>query len=241
MTLYRGSTLITDIYRGNTPIASVYRGSTLVWSRASSTLLDDFNRADAATLGSAWTDLGSSGDFKLGVENNVCRIKIPEGLIGGFFDLRTSNARYNVGTLSSGNGYIETRPSTRGDGYSATSLSGFSTTVYARVNNTGATLSTGIGIGMQAGSCFIATIIGTTWTRRVEGGTFQAGDRLRMSFTGNVFTLSVNGVPRCVWTDSSNVMANTSAQRSLGIGSMGGKDLLGPRRFGPALDYVSMS
>lgn len=203
--------------------------------------MDDFNRVDAATLGSSWTDLGPSTDYKLGIENGLARVKIPEGLIGGFFDLRTSNARYNVGTLSSGNGYIECRPGSRGDGYSATSLSGFSTTVYARVNNTGTTLSNGIGIGMQAGTCYIATLLGTTYTRRVEGGTFQAGERLRLSFAGNVFTLFVNGVQRCVWTDSSNVMSNTASFRSLGVGSLGGKDVLGPRRFGPSLDYVSLS
>lgn len=220
-------------------ITEVRRGSVPVWTR--NVTGDDFDREDATTLGDDWTDLGTSTDFKLGITNGMVRVQIPEGLIGGFFDLRTSSARYNQGVGLADDGYVEVRAGSRGDGFSPTSLSGFGSAVYGRGNNSGSTFSNGVGINFQAGTCSIVTVVSGAWASRAEGGTFQAGDRLRLTFIGNVHTLYVNGTQRAQWTDSGNVVLKGASYRSLIIRSMGGKDLLGPRRFGPMFDAVTMA
>lgn len=236
MPVRRGSTPITDIRRGSTLINEVRRGSTLVWARTALLLRDDFNRDDADTLGPGWTSLGSTGAHQIGVENNYARVRVPEGLIGGFFALSISRARFNTPS-SSDNGYIECRMSTKGDGFSPTSLSGFGSQLWAKCN-TGVT--SGVGIEMSAGSCRIVSKTLGVDMFRANGGNFQAGDVLRLTFTGTTHTLFRNGVQVATWTDTGNAVASGASFRSMSIRADGGKDLLGPRRFSPAFDYVEM-
>lgn len=235
----RGSVPITDIRRGSVAITEVRRGSVLVWNRSSK--FDNFDRDDAATLGGGWTDCGPSNDYKVGIENGTARLKLPEGLIGGFFAHRVSAARYNVATASADDGFIECRAATRGDASSL--LDGvfhdFDTRLYGRVPNSGS--NSGVGISMQHGQCFITGMVGGNGTHHGDGGAFQPGDRLRLTFIGNVHRLYVNGTLRVTWTDSGNTVPKGAGYRSMLVWTEAGKDFLGPRRFAPALDYVMMA
>lgn len=231
-----GTTTITDVRVGSTLIKEVRRGGTLVWVRSS--IADFFDRDDADTMGSAWTAVGSP-EYSLGVENGYARVRIPEGQLGGVFSLSISRAFFNTSALSGDNGYVECRPMSLGSSASiASPIDGYRTQVFGRVSTSGFT--NGVGIEMTAGHMWICRRVSGTDARMSDGGTFQAGDQLRLTFTGNVHTLTRNGRVATTWTDSSNTVGTGSGNRRLGIRGDGAKDLLGPRRFSPALDYVVM-
>lgn len=238
-----GSSAVADVRYGSTMVSSIRRGSTIMWQRtgggSGSLIFDDFDRADADTLGSNWTyEDGAFHDHEIGVENGQARVKIPEGLIGGFFTLSTSRCRYNVATASSDDGFVETQPSSLGNSHSGASPTGYRTQVFGRGNNT--SCDDGVGIEMKAGNCWIVRRVGGSDTVMEDGGSFQAGDILRLSYSGNVYTLTRNGVEVASWNDSGASAHVGSGYRSLLLRGDGAKDLLGPRRFSPALNYVVM-
>ena len=240
----RGSTPVTDVRRGAAVVNEVRRGSTLVWSRSLLLLRDDFNRVNADTLGTAWTSHGPSVDRFIGVENNYARVIIPDGLIGGFWALRTSRMRYNAAKLGVDNGYVECRMSTIGSSQTALSplvngaYAGFISQIFGRLSDSAFTH--GVGLQMVAGHVWIVRRVSNVEVLMADGGTFQAGDVLRLSFSGNVHTLTRNGAQVTQWNDSAGSALSGAAYRSMGIRGDGGKDLLGPRRFSPAFDYVEM-
>lgn len=230
-----GSTSIIDVRRGSTLINEIRRGSTLVWSRTS--IYDGFDRDDADTLGADWTYSGST-TYKLGIENNTGRVRIPEGLIGGFFSLNTSRAWFNVATADGDDGFVECQPSSLGSGASGGSPGGYITQVFGRVSN--GAFTHGVGIHMVAGQLSIVRRVGGTDSIRASAGTYQAGDVLRLTYVGNLHTLTRNGAVVGTWDDSGATAASGAGYRTLGIRGDGAKDLLGPRRFSAALDYVVM-
>ena len=233
--LYRGNTPIVAVYRGNTPISTIYRGSTLVGVLVG--VKEDFTRADG-TLGSNWTDHGPSTDWKLGIQDGRARVLIPEGLIGGFWDYRASFARYNASTAVLDDGFVEIRPATIGDAASLTSINGYVTEVFGRGSNSAATH--GMGLRLAGGHFWIVRMVSGNATVVADCGTFQAGNLLRLTYTGNDYSATRNGTVVGTWTDSSNTASKGSGYRSLLIRGDGAKDLLGPRRFSPAIDYVQM-
>lgn len=228
-----GSTPIIDIRLGNTPINEVRRGSVLVWQRSST--FDDFNRDDADDLGANWTFDAST--YKIGVENNAARVKIPEGLVGSFYAINTSRARFNAGTADADDGWIECQPSSLGSSHSVASPSGYKTQVFGRGKNTDTTC--GIGMTLQAGHLFLTKRIDSV-DSHLDAGTFQPGDILRMGYTGYGFVLLNNGDIAASLEDPSHTTYKGDGYRSLILRGDGAKDFLGPRRFSPALDYVSM-
>ena len=183
-----GSTSIIDLRRGATLINEVRRGSTLVWSRTS--IFDDFGRADSNDLGGDWTYAGST-TYKVGVENGTARVRIPEGLIGGFFAPTISRAWFNVDTADADDGFVECQPSSLGSSASLGSPSGYVTQVFGRVSN--GAFTHGVGIHMIAGQLSIVRRVASTDTVMVSAGTYQAGDVLRLSYAANVHTLTRNG------------------------------------------------
>lgn len=233
---YLGSTGITAIKHGALNITNAYRGSVPVWSASS--IRDDFDRADASTLGDNWTDEGSSTDYKIGITDERSRVQIPDGIIGGFWDYRISRMRWNAETLSGDDGFVEARVATSGDNASATSLVGYRTDVMGRVSNDD--FSDGVGFRLNAGQCWIVSRIDDSDDERADGGPYQPGDVIQMTFTSNTHRLFINGEQVAVWEDEDPLAASGSGYRSLGIRQEGAKDLLGPRRFSPALDYVMM-
>ncbi|MBV9921909.1 MAG: hypothetical protein JOY78_13795 [Pseudonocardia sp.] len=237
MSIYRGSTPITAIYRGSTPIKNIYRGSTLVWSADTINLKrDDFDCPNSPELGSSWVDQGPSTDYKLGYVDGRARVVIPDGQVA--VSLRTSYARYAAAINSADDGFVECRPATFGDSASLTSLLGYNTGVYGRVSNSG--FASGVGINMNAGHLWIVYRALGLDLLVSDCGTFQPGDILRLVMTGRLYTLLRNGLQVGSWNDTLSLSAVGSANRSLGIRGDGAKDLFGPRRFSPALDYVWM-
>lgn len=230
-----GSTSIIDIRRGTTLINEVRRGSTLVWART--TIFDDFERDDADTLGSDWTYSGST-THKLGINSGTARVKIPDGLIGGFFSLETSRAWFNVDTASDDDGFVECQPGSLGSSASGGSPSGYVTDVFGRVSN--GALTEGVGIRLIAGLLYIVRRVASSDTVMASGGSFVSGDVLRLTYVGNLYTLTRNGSQVAEWDDSGATASVGAGYRTLGIRGDGAKDLLGPRRFSPALNYVTM-
>lgn len=243
MPIYHGSDLITDIRHGANPITQVWHGGIPIWTR--NVTRDDFERDDADDIDPTeliWVDEGPSSDFTIGIENGTARVRLPDGLIGGYFDLRWSRKRYVAATAQADDGYIEVQAATKGNSWSAASMStdGYNSHVYGRGSNGGYT--DGVGIRMRAGHCWIVSRISSTVTVRgsSQGSTFQPGDKLRLVMVGNVHTLFVNGTDVNAWNDAGAVAHKGSGYRSMLMDMAAGKDINGPRRFSPAFDYVLM-
>lgn len=235
MGLQRGGNNVAAVYRGATPITGIYRGGNLLWSPVAAG--DDFTGPDGNLGAPKWTDLLSSF-HKLGIEDGRLRLLLPDGLIGLIWDFTSSCFRYAPATGSGA--FIEARAATQGDSASFTSINGYVTDVFHRGNNTGGSLSSGVGFRLRGGQVSIVSCVGGVVTERLAGGTFQSGDIVRVGSLTNQHTLLVNGQGRGTWNDAGGTVPNTSAQRSLIVFGQAAKDFLGPRRFSPALDYVRM-
>lgn len=236
--IQHGSTPIIRIQHGSTPLTRIQHGSTVVWT-AAPPIGDDFERDDGA-LGANWTDLGPSGDWKLGIEDGRARVLIPDGVLGGFWTGRESIARYNAATAPANDCYVEARMATRGDAASLTVASGYYSSLLGRGSNTGGTGGDGVGFTAMGGQCRIVTRLSGTMQSRAEGGSFQPGDIIKVTSVGFLHTIFVNGTDTNVWNDAGHVVPTDASHRSLIMRGIGAKDLLGPRRFSPAFDYVRM-
>lgn len=239
--VHHGTTDIPAIYKGSTPYNSVYKGATLVWAQGG-VFIDFSQLADAATLDADWTDLGTSTDYKLGITNGKTQVQIPDGFLGGFWSYRSSYAKYNAAVNGADDGFVECRFATRGA--DSTIFGAYKTVAKFRVNNAGATTSS-IGITGAAGHVWLTKEIGSVETLQADGGTFQPGDVARVTSTGNLHILTVNGVEPggsggCRWNDSGATVPKGSGFRTLELGATASKDVFGPRVFSPALDYVRM-
>lgn len=233
-----GSTRIKQIMVGNQPVREVRVGSELVW--AYNFIGDDFDRDDSDnSLGSNWTNIGPSMDRRLSVENNMCRVYMPDGIIGGSWDARLAMSRWNAGTATEDDGYVEVRPTTRGDNASFWAGGGFNAAVLGRCNASGG-LTHGVGINLYAGQCYIMIAVNGNGSFVASGGAFQPGNLIRLTYTGRTFVLTVKGTTRATWTDTNMQTGLGSSYRSLVIAGSAGKDLFGPRRFSPGLDNVVM-
>lgn len=236
--IFAGQNRIKQIMVGNRPVREVRVGNELVW--AYNLIGDDFDREDVDnSLGSNWTNIGPSGDRLLSIENQTARVYMPDGLIGGFWDARLAMSRWNAGTATEDDGYVEVRPTTRGDAYSWWAGGGFASAVLGRCNASGP-LTHGVGINLYAGICFIEIVVNGTGTLVANGGPFQAGNRIRLTYTGRDLVLTVKGTTRATWTDTNMVTGLGASYRSLVIAGSAGKDLLGPRRYSPSMDDVVM-
>jgi len=242
MTIASGSTLYTDIRIGATALEEVRLGSVQLWT---ATLLGtDFGPLpDAADLGADWTDEGSADGILIGVTNGIARIQIPDAAIGGPISFHTSKMRYDAAPALADDGYIECQMASKGSGYDLTSLANFNTHIYGRGSNS--SYDDGVGIGMQAGQCWITRRVANVTTVVSDSlldnsASFQPGDKLRLEYVNRLFTLWVAGVKRVTWTDSGDTSEKDSDHRSLLIDQQGGKSINGPRRFSPAFDYVRM-
>lgn len=241
MTLFRGTTPITSVYRGATPITSIYRGTTLLWttSGAFADGFDDFpDNLDTLVDTGRWADEGPSTDYVLGINNGTARVMVPDGLLGGFFSLKTSRMLYTVGILGQDDVYSECRVATKGDAASLTSSAGYVTQMFHRGSN--GAVTHGVGLEMRGGHFWITRRVAGTETKMADIGTFVSGDRLGLLSAGNLHVAYRNGEPINGWTDSGATASKGSGFRSLWIRGDGAKDLLGPRRFSPALDSVTM-
>lgn len=238
MGLYHGSTPITGLYRGSTPITALYRGSVKIWSR--NRIFDNFSGAnmDLEDTG-RWVDLGPSTDYKAAIVDGVMRLGLPDGLLAA--TNRFSRARFTSVQHPSDDGYIECRAATKGNGSPPFGGASATTIVYRRSNNTGTGHTHGVGIGMRESKLFIALRASSIDAEMVQCGSFGAGDIFRLKQIENVHTMFRNGQIVGVWPDTNNLAAKGLNYRSMVVRVDASKDLLGPRRFSPALDYVECS
>ncbi|WAB09213.1 hypothetical protein SEA_LITTLEMUNCHKIN_37 [Gordonia phage LittleMunchkin] len=227
MTVRLGGKLITDVRLGTKPITQIRRGSQLIWSKA--TLRDDFNRADSIGLGANWTDLGpATAPYLASVTNNYARLNIPSNLVN--LDLKTSRYRYTAGVKPNDNGHIETRVAIKGDaGWDRI------TEVYGWMN---VDMSGGVAIRFDGSVASIVRRVNNTSVVVATGGTYAAGDILKLSRNGQTWTLRRNGQLAVEWVDDGNTVTTGAAFRSLGLLVTGTKDTLGPRRYSAAVDYI---
>lgn len=231
-----GTTLITARMLGSQPITKRYLGSTLIW--ATTRVRDSFDGPDMDLDDTGrYTDIGSSTDYKIAIHDGVCRLDLPDGLL--VQAMRSSKARH-VTQHPNDNGYIECRPATKGNG-TPPIFSGatYITEVFRRCNNTGSTHTTGVGMRLRESQLFIVgrNNLGLA-LEKASCGSFAANDILRLTSVGNVHTVTRNGNPVGTWTDTDGLAPGGAANRSVMIRCDASKDLLGPRRFSPALDYI---
>ncbi|MFA5707949.1 hypothetical protein [Mycolicibacterium sp.] len=230
---YIGGKLVRRRYFGDREIKARYLGNQLVWS--ASGIRDDFNRDDAPTLGAGWVDHGPASTYKAGVVNGMCRLAVPDGLLA--LALITSRQRCVIDTLDRDDGYIEFRVGSQGSGPSITGDL-CRTTVFGRVSN--AAFTHGVGIGVDSSTIRLVRRVAGSESVVENFGAFSAGDVIRHRFQGDLHTVYRNGKFVGEWDDDEQTAARGAGFRSLGVVVMASKDLLGPRRFGPALDYVEM-
>ncbi|WP_166905901.1 hypothetical protein [Mycobacterium sp. DL440] len=231
---FGGTHPVLALKHGGIDYQKLYLGSTLIWSKSG--IRDTFDRDDAATLGSAWTDHGPSATYKAGIVNGQCRLALPDGLVSS--PLLTSHARYNAAVAPGDDYELEFRVGSQGSGPSITGDLP-RTQVFARVSNSGFTH--GVGVQLDSSTLRIVRRLLSINTVMVSGGTFGAGDTINLKGVGNVHTLRRNGSRVGEWNDSTGTASKGSGYRSLGVVVMASKDLLGPRRFGPTLDWVELS
>lgn len=233
--LYRGATLISGIKLGATNISAVYKGSILVASSGGAS--DNFTRADSVGLGASWTDLGGTSPYLASVVNNQCKMNL-----GGVVTnaLETDRQRYNVAQHPNDTGYIEIQAGTQGD-------TGQTTQVFRRANNTGSTLTNGVGIQLLNSTLSIVARVSSADTVEVACGSFTSGDVIRLTQVGTgtsaVHTMTKNGVPVGSWPDTAGVVPSGSTNRSMVVRVDGESNsiffIFNSISYSPALSYVT--
>ncbi|MBP3086973.1 DUF7257 domain-containing protein [Mycolicibacterium fortuitum] len=230
----RTSGPVQRIVHNGADIQQVWRNGVLLWSRAG--IRVNFDGPDAATLAPDWTDYGPSSTYKAGIVDGQCRLALPDGLVSS--PLLSSHQRYNVATAPNDDYELEFRVGTQGSGPSITGdLS--RTLVFARVSN--GSFTHGVGVQLDSSTLRIVRRVLSINTVMFSGGTFGAGDVINLKGVGNLHTLRRNGSKVGEWNDSTGTAAKGAGYRSLGVVVMASKDLLGPRRFGPTIDWVQLS
>lgn len=222
-----GSTTLASIRLGATALTVVRIGSTLVYS--STPLRDDFNRDEIPILGFPWINETPTAVYHAGIEGNACRLVLPDGLnsqarVDSWF-------RHNTQSTSD-DGDLEIRVAYNG------SLD-YTTQVFRRYSNDGSR-SSGVGINLSQSRAGIVRRVAGGDTIVAAGGLFGGGSVLRLNQTGNVHTLYRGGAkdPVAVWNDTGATAAKGGTTRSIGLHVQAAKEVLGPRRFSPSLDYI---
>lgn len=173
---------------------------------------------------------GEDHDVKyvIGEMDGAARMLIPDGLVG--LNKQTSRFRHQT-QVSGDDGYLQIRVANAGSANHVTQ-------VFRRGSNNGS-YSNGVGIDLRNSSISIVRRAGGTDNLVAPNlGALTAGNVIRLKQTGNLHTLYRNGTKLGEWNDSTATAAKGGSYRSILMKMEGGKELLGPRRFSPSLDYV---
>lgn len=232
MAIRIGGAPVTAIRIGATPVTQVRLGSAIVWS-AGAAVRDDFVRPNAPNLGPQWTDeVHTNALYLAGVQDNYCRIAIPDMWPWDVLAMVESKMRYNAALHPDGDGYVETRPATRGDG---SGFAQFPTQVFRRAANTGA--AAGVGIDMRSSNLSIVRRIASV-DALVPCGSYEPGDVLRLIESGTAYSMYRNGEFVGEWDDAGATVSKGPDFCSMMLSVCGYKEFFGPRRLSPGVDYV---
>lgn len=212
----------------------------MIRSRGGKSYTDDFNRANASTLGSNWrVDVNSQPQ----ISSNHAQFKVPANGDG-----RAGNwVSYSAGLLSSDNYGVK---------FQLASPSGN----LATNNFTGGVLAVGDSFGsgtmcyglVSTGSgCLIVTQSGTPITSGISSG--QTGQTSRATTgtnaavtdlfefrrAGNVFTLLQNGSSLLTWTDTGNTVSSGATYRRFGMIVEGNYPAFNAAYYSPAVDSIT--
>lgn len=223
MSFYYGTHEITALYYGSQPITALYKGSQLIWAPGG--IRDPFT-VDGPLNPTLWTNDGGAG-YDIGVENGLCRVLMPDNiaLISPF----TRRARYTAAQHAA-DGHVEIIVGNPGSGNLATD-------VFRRATNANTNVA-GVGIRLRSSDLSIVRRVASTDTEIEDCGAFQAGDRIRLTQSGNLHTMQRNGEFVGEWDDTGVTALNTASERTLTLVQRGYKDAFGPRRFSPSIDSV---
>lgn len=224
---------VRRIMLGGRRVNRIMLGGRRVWSAAE--VYDDFNRGDEhLDAGGKWRNEGPSLDYVASVNAGRLRLGIPDGLPG--LVERISQMTYTGAAATGEDGWLEILVASIGD--SIPTVFGdlnFVTQVFARMPGRGFT--DGVGIDLRASQLSLVHRR-DSMNRREPCGAFAAGDLIRMDWSGPDYTMALNGHQVGEWTDKDRQVRTGPGYRHLGVRVDGAKELLGPRRFSPALDWV---
>lgn len=229
MSLYFPTSAITQMRLAGSPVQQLRLGSALIWSAGA--IRVDFNVPDQIGLGSEWTSHGGVSPYLASISSGYARINIPDALFQ--LDLHSDRVRYNATQVAADDGYVEVKIATMGDG---TWYFAAKSQAMRRLSN--AAFSDGVGIDTSGSQLSICRRLAGVDQIMKACGTYQPGDVVRLVQVGNVHTMLRNGTDVGAWNDSGGTAHAGAAYRSVGMMFSGGKDILGPRRFSPAFDYL---
>lgn len=229
-----GSDQVSAMKLGTDDVSAVYLGSDLAWAKTS--IYQTFDVADTDNLTAlGWVSHGGAGSYDIGVVSGTARVAVPSGFGSGFVGLNTDRVRYADHVAPGDNGYIQFRVATVGASDSVSSDK-YVTQVFGRGSNAAAT--DGAGVQLQNSILRIVRRAASTDTVVKEAGSFAAGDILRLTFVGDLYTLTRNGAFAAEWEDTGSTVSVGSGFRSLLMRMDGTKELTNTRYFSPAIDYV---
>lgn len=233
MPIMFGEQPVEAIKIGSEDIAKVYIGSDLVWSKTAIHLTfgDVPDTSDLESLG--FVHYGPASTYQACVNGGVLRVNMPDGIssLGEFID----RVRYDTDVAPADDGFLQFRVTTTGSS-STPSVEHYITDVFGRGVNDDDT--DGVGVRLENSAVGIVRRVAGVDTLMRACGAFAAGDILRLKFSGDLHTLTRNGVFAGEWDDSGETVTVGSGNRSLLMRMTGGRELFGSRRFSPAIDYV---
>lgn len=234
------ATPLTAAPIGRVGVSRFMLGNRTVWNAVQ--VYDDFNHPDGPLTDYGWVSYGPSQRHLASVEDGVCRMDVPDGVIEEILAPQweqTSYMRYDKATSPYEDGYVETKIAAKGDSVpSLLGESAYATHVYGRVINTG--ISDGVGLWLAASQVGIIVKKNLLESIVARFGAYSSGDVLRLEWDDNRYTVLRNGRAIGTWVDTQRRVETGVTHRSLALRMHGAKELLGlgPRRFSPALDYV---
>jgi len=166
--------------------------------------------------------------FAIGAVGGAARLLIPDGLMS--LNLVGSRFRYPT-TLAADDGYVEVEVAEGGG-------PGVKTQVFRRYSNNGSGAN-GVGIDLRDSMASIVRRVASADSLVAPNlGSFSAGDRLRLTQTGNTHVLTRNGDLLGQWVDGTATAAKGAAFRSIAMLMEGAQPLGGSRIFSPGLSCV---
>lgn len=166
--------------------------------------------------------------YVIGVVNQSARMLVPDGLLN--LDRQVSQVRH-PSLLPTDDGWLDIQVAEAGS-------PGFVTQVYRRYANDGSG-ARGVGIDLRDNMASIVRRVGGVESIVAPNLTgFGPATRLRLEQLGNVHTLMRDGVAVGEWPDDTITAASGADNRSVAMVMQGAKELWGPRRFSPSLNYL---